>query len=96
VPRRRPSDPDSLLGRLLRLAEKDIRALERRVRAAQKTARDADKPELVVMDAEDRKAMLATGEFLRKVSADLEPPDLSKMSDKELARLRARLEAETK
>ena len=89
MPRRPRSDPDSLLGRVLRLAEKDIRAIERRVRAAKRAKSE------IIVDTDDRKAYVAVGEWLRKVSADSPPPDLSKLTDKELARLTERLKGPT-
>lgn len=87
MPRRLKSDPDVLLGRVLKLAAKDIRCMERKARELARNPAN-----MHVLEPEDRKALVQVGEFLRKVSADAAPPDLSKLSDKELTRLQDRLQ----
>lgn len=99
MPRKPVIEPDALLGRMLRLAEKQIKAMEARARAFRRLTRvdpvtgkaGVPSEEQIAEARADRELLLKLGEFVRKTAADLEPPDLSKMTDEQIDRILKRL-----
>lgn len=89
MPRRANVDPDVLLGRMLRLAERTIREMERRSRELRRLRkRGGEVSDVLEKELKaDRLTMVSLGDWVRKVASDSAPADLSKLSDAEITRI---------